>query len=113
MSDLIVHKLNVKLLDNVDAGSNIESDPLNIQSISLYCMQVTWDSLSAVNPVISLSGSNSLDEPFVQIDAFIPVDSQGGRLVNVEKAGYAYIKAVYSCFSGSGTITVSINGKVS
>lgn len=113
MSDFVVHKLNIKLLENVDAGSSVESEPLNIQSISLYCMQVTWADLSAINPIVTLSGSNSLDEPFVQIDSFIPIDSDGGRLVNVEKAGYAYVKVSYSCFSGSGTINVSINGKVS
>lgn len=113
MSDFVVHRLNIKILDNVDANVSVESDPLNIQSISLYCLQATWDGFSAVNPTITLSGTNSLDESFVQIDSFIPVGTTGGRLVNVEKAGYAYIKVSYSCTSGSGTITVSINGKVS
>lgn len=113
MSDFVVHKLNVKVLDNIDAGTAIESEPLNIQSISLYCVQATWESFSAINPVITISGSNSLVEPFVQIDGFIPIGTTGGRLVNVEKAGYAYVKISYSCVSGSGTINVSINGKVS
>lgn len=113
MSDFVVHKLNIKILDNVDAGTSIESEPINIQSISLYCLQVTWNSFSAINPEVSLLGSNSLDENFVQIDGFIPNGITGGRLVNVEKAGYAYIKVLYSCTSGSGQLTVSINGKVS
>lgn len=112
MTDYIIHKLNIKLLENVNAGTNYESAPLNIQSISLYCLQATWSGLSAVNPVIALYGSNNLDETFIQIDSFIPVGSVGGRLINVEKAGYAYIKVAYTCSSGSGVINVSINGKV-
>lgn len=113
MSDFVVHKLNIKLLDGIDAGTSIDSDPINIQSISLYCLQITWSAFSAVNPQVALLGSNSLDENFVQIDGFIPSGTTGGRLVNVEKAGYAYIKVAYSCDSGSGQLTVSINGKVS
>lgn len=112
MTDYIIHKLNVKLLENINANANRESDPLNIQSISLYCMQATWTGLSSVNPLITLYGSNNLDEPFIQIDSFIPTGSTGGRLINVEKAGYAYIKVAYTRTSGSGTINVSINGKV-
>jgi hypothetical protein len=112
MTDFIVHKLNVKLLNNINASANIASDPLNIQSISLYCIQATWESLTAINPIITLYGSNNLDEPFIQIDSFIPTGTKGGRLINVEKAGYAYVKVAYSCTSGSGKINVSINGKV-
>lgn len=112
MADYVIHRLYTKLLDGVDAGSSVDSEPFNIQSISLYNLQASWKEFSAVNPLITLSGSNSLDEPFIQIDAVIPSGTTGGRLVNVEKAGYAYIKVSYSCDSGSGEITVSINGKV-
>lgn len=112
MSDFVVHKLNVKLLDAVSANSNIDSDPLNIQSISLYCVQISWSGFSAVNPAITLLASNSSDEQFVPVDSFIPTGTTGGRMINVEKAGYAYVKISYTCDSGSGTITASINGKV-
>jgi len=112
MSDFVVHKLNVKLLDAVSASSDIDSDPLNIQSISLYCVQISWSLFSAVNPAIALLASNSPDEPFVQVDSFIPTGTTGGRMINVEKAGYAYVKISYTCDSGSGIITASINGKV-
>lgn len=112
MSDFVVHKLNIKLLNNIDASLNTESDPIDIQSISLYCVHVSWSGFSAVNPVITVSASNSLSEPFVQVDSFIPVGPTGGRLLNVEKAGYAYVKISYSADSGAGSITASINGKV-
>jgi hypothetical protein len=112
MQDFIVNKLNVKLLNNVSAGASVQSDAISIQEISLYCLQSTWTGFSAVTPLITLYGSNSLEEEFVKIDAFIPTGSTGGRILNVEKAGYGFVKVAYTCVSGSGNLTVSINGKV-
>lgn len=113
MSDFTIHRLNVKLFDELDASqTSEESSVLNIQSISFFSYQVNWSSFSAVTPVITLLATNSLDQDFVQIDSFIPTGTTGGRLVNVEKAGYGFIKAEYTCTSGSGSITISINAKV-
>lgn len=113
MSDFIIHRLNVKLFDNLDASdTSAESVAFNIQSISLFSYQVNWSSFSAVNPLIKLYATNSLDQDFVQIDSFIPTGTSGGRIVNVEKAAYGFIKVEYTCTSGSGLITASINGKV-
>lgn len=111
--DLIVHKLNVKLLDNINASStSVLSDPISIQGFSLYCVHYSWSGFSAVDPLLEILGSNSLDQPFVTIDNYIPSGITGGRLVNVEKAGYAYVKIKWSCTSANGAITASINGKV-
>lgn len=112
MQDFIINKLNVKLLNAVSAGTTILSDSLDIQGISFYSFQTSWSGFSAVSPVVTLYASNSLTEPFVQIDSFIPSGTTGGRIVNVERAGYAYLKVGYSCASGAGTLTASINGKV-
>lgn len=110
--DFVVHRLNKKLLDGVNASSSHTSDALDIQSFSLYCAQFSWSGFSAVDPVIKILASNSLSEPFVEIDTYVPAGTTGGRLVNVEKAGYAYVKISYTCSSGAGVITASINGKV-
>lgn len=110
--DIIVHKCNVKLLDGVNMSSNHTSDAFNIQSFSLYCAQFAWSGFSGVDALIEILGSNSLEEPFISVDTYTPSGTTGGRLVNVEKAGYAYIKLKYSCSSGMGTLTASINGKV-
>ena len=110
--DIIVHRLYKKLLDGVSASSNHLSDALDIQSFSLYCVQYSWSGFSAVNPLIKIYASNNLSEPFVEIDSYVPAGTTGGRIVNVEKAGYALIKIGYSCSSGAGIITASVNGKV-
>lgn len=110
--DFIVHRLNKKMLDGVSAASNHLSDALDIQGFSLYCVQYSWSGFSAVNPLIKIYASNSLSEPFIEIDSYVPAGTTGGRIVNVEKAGYALIKIGYSCSSGAGTITASVNGKV-
>lgn len=112
MADYIVNKLNIKLFDNISAASNIVSEPLNIQSIYCFCVQITWKNFSARNPKISLLVSNSLEEEFVEIDNFTPTGNLGGEIINIERAGYGFIKIQYSCSSGTGNITVSVNGKV-
>lgn len=112
MSDFIVNKLNIKLFNKISASSNKESEVLNIQSVSSICVQTTWNSFSAVNPKISVLASNSLEELFVEIDEIIPTGSSGGEILNIQRAGYGFIKAIYTCVSGSGDITLSINGKI-
>lgn len=111
--DLIVHKLNVKLLDNINASStSVLSDAISIQGFSLYCVHYNWSAFSAIDPLLEILASNSLDQPFSVVDSYIPSGTTGNRLVNVEKAGYAYIKIKWSCTSASGAITASVNGKV-
>lgn len=113
MSDFTIHKLNVKLLDGIDASqTSVASSPLNVQSISFFSYQITWTGFTATSPVVTILASNSLSEQFIAIDSFIPTGTTGGRLINVEKAGYAFVKVTYSCATGAGTLTASINGKV-
>ena len=115
--DIIVHKCNVTLLDAEDASqTSVVSEPFNIQSFSLYCVQVSFSStFNAVDPEIKIMGSNSLDAPFVAVDIYTP-SSAGGTaysyMLNVEKAGYAFVKVSYTCASGVGSITATLNGKV-
>lgn len=115
--DIIVHKCNVKLIDAQSAAlTSIVSDPVNIQSFSLYCVQVSFSStFNAVSPEIKILGSNSVDEPFVSVATYTPVAAGGtaySYMLNVEKAGYALVKVSYTCASGAGTITATLNGKV-
>lgn len=112
MSDLIVHKLYVPAINSTNAGVGFISQPVDIKGFSLYCVQMSWSSLSVVSPLITVSGSNSLDEPFAAIDTFVPTGSNGSRLLNVEKAGYNYVQVAYTVTSGSGNLKVTINGKV-
>ena len=115
--DLIVHKCNVKLIDAQPASlTSIVSNPLEIQSFSLFCVQFSFSSdFNAIDPEIKVLGSNSLDQPFVAIDTHEPPPAAGtsySYMVNVERAGYAYVKLSYTCASGTGTITATLNGKV-
>jgi hypothetical protein len=115
--DIIVHKLNVKLLDEVSAAlTSVVSDPINLQSFSLYAVQFVFSSnFNAVDPEVKVLGSNSLDAPFTEINVFTPSAAAGtsySYLLNVEKAGYAFVKLAYTCASGVGTISATINGKV-
>jgi hypothetical protein len=115
--DIIVHKCNVKLLDNIDASqTSVVSEALDIQSFSLYCAQFVFSSnFASVDGKIQVLVSNDKNAPFVAVDTHAAPNATGtsySYLINVEKAGYAFVKLKYSCTSGVGTITGIVNGKV-
>ena len=115
--DFIVHKCNVKLFDAENASqTSIVSDAVNIQSFSLFSVQFVFSStFTAVTPVIKVLASNDENAPFFVVDTYNPGAAGGtsySYLLNVQKAGYAFVKVSYQCASGSGTITATLNGKV-
>ncbi len=115
--DIIVHKCNVTLFDAEAASqTSVVSEAFNIQSFSLYAAQFVFSSdFNAVDPEIKVLGSNDKDAPFAAVDTYVPSAAGGtsySYLLNVEKAGYAFVKFSYTCASGVGTITATLNGKV-
>lgn len=114
--DLVVHKLNVKLLDNKPATASYISEPFSVQSFSLFCIHHYWSGVAFTMsaPTIDVYGSNNLDAPFVSLGVGIALSSgSNGYLVNFEKAGYAYIKIVYNANTATaGTVSTYINAKV-
>jgi hypothetical protein len=114
--DFVVHKLNVKLTDEQAADANYTSEPFNIQSFSLFCVQFYWEDIafSTLAPTLDIYGSNSLDAPFSSINVGFALSAgDNSSLVNVEKAGYAYIKIVYNKRDATaGKVSAIINAKV-
>lgn len=113
--DLILHRLNKNLLDSVDASSNVTSEILETQGFSLFCVHHYWSgvSFSGAAPVLDIQGSNSLNAPFVSIKAIALTVGGNASLINNEKAGFAYLKIVYTANSATtGVLTSNINAKV-
>lgn len=83
-----------------------------IEGISCYAVQYSWSAFSGDGTeIISTLGSND-GEIWTSVDAFIPSGTTGNRLLNVEKAGYAFVSIEYTAGSTSGTLLVTISGKV-
>lgn len=107
-----VHHINtVTLMDNIDASSNYISNPLNINDFVIYCVQFSWDSFFAPTCALYTEGSND-GSTWTIVDSFIPSNGSGSRLLNVEKAAYAYVRLRYTQSGGAGTIKAVLNGKV-
>lgn len=114
--DFIVHKLNVKLIDNISAAAgNYETEPFNIQSFSLFTIHHDWTGVtnSGTKPNIEVYGSNNLDAKFVALGSLVNIEGTSASLINFEKAGFAYIKVVYTKNNATaGTVSTYINAKV-
>lgn len=114
--DLIVHKLNVKLLDNISASSgDYETEPFNVQSFSLFSIHHDWTNVtnSGTKPNIEVYGSNNLNAKFVALGSVVNLEGTSASLINFEKAGFAYIKIIYRKNNATGgTISTYINAKV-
>lgn len=109
--DFIVHKQKTKLLDNVSVSISQSSAAIDINSYSLYCVQYVWSGFSGTS-IVYLEGSNN-NVNFVEVDKYHLSGSNGGRLINVEKAGYAYVRIrIEDPGTSSGTFSAILNGKV-
>lgn len=107
-----VHHINtITLMNNVSAASNYTSTSVNINDFVLYAIQFSWAGFSATSPTLYTEGSND-GTIWTVVDSFIPSGSSGSRLLNVEKAGYAYVRVRYTQSAGAGTIKAVLNGKV-
>ncbi len=117
MSFVVVHQQNTNFFDNVSVTTSISSTPININTYSLYAIQHVWFGTSGSFQII-VEGSNfntSDDDYFTIIDITNITASnspKGNRIVNVEKAGYSFVRVRIAYTSGGGTLTSLLNGKI-
>lgn len=113
--DLITHKFNTTLFDNVAMTSNQSSAAKDISGISLYALQYVWTGASGTLSIIIEATNvleNTQDADYSIIDNYSIVTATGNRMLNVEKAGYAKVRARIVQTIGTGTLKAIINGKV-
>lgn len=107
-----VHHINtVTLMNNINANANFTSNALDINDFVLYAIQFSWSGFSAPTSALFTEGSND-GTIWTIVDSFIPSSGTGSRLLNVEKAAYAYVRVRYTQSGGAGIIKAILNGKV-
>jgi len=112
MIELIQNIVNEILLNNIDMTDAAESTEINISSISCYAIQCSWTNFTGdTTERIITSGSND-GVIWTAVDTFVPSGSTGNRLLNVEKAGYRFVKLSYTQGITTGTLFATISGKV-
>lgn len=99
------------LMNNIDASSDFTSNSININDFVIYAIQFSWSTFLAPTSALYTEGSND-GNVWTIVDSFIPTTGSGSRILNVEKAAYAYVRVRYTQSGGSGNITAILNGKV-
>lgn len=111
MSNEITNVANIKLFDELDMSGDSESNSEEIQNVTCIAIQYIWTGFNEdVTASISTQGSND-DTNWATVDSFIPTGASSNRLLNIEKAGYAFIRCSYDQTAGVGSLTVILNSK--
>lgn len=112
MLELIQNVLNKVLLDNVDMSTAQPSEQQSIEGITCYAVQFNWTGFTGDGTeTISTSASND-GITWTAVDTFIPTGTTGSRMLNVEKAGYRFVRIFYVPGTTVGNLTAHISGKV-
>ncbi len=116
MSNAIENVLNIRFFDSINANANSTSAVIEISGITCYAAQFSWSGFSAGAATIVTEATNDdnlTTRVFTSVDSFIPSGTTGNRILNVEKAGYKYIRFTYTQTTGAGTILGIVNAKSS
>lgn len=109
-----IHIENKKLLDSVNFAVNQTSPSDAINDAMAYAVQFIWSGATAAAGDLIVEGSNvDVASSFVPVSTTsITGETSGSALINVERAGYAFVRTrwVYSSGSG-GTLTVYLSSK--
>jgi hypothetical protein len=95
-------------------GSNSLDAPFASLGVGFALSAGNNIAFTTLAPTIDVYGSNSLDAPFASLGVGFALSAgSNSSLLNVEKAGYAYIKIVYNKRDATaGKISAIINAKV-
>jgi len=105
--DILVNKLRKSFTGNtLDDSITITSDvytssAVEMLTFSCYAIQCVWDAVNTAPVVLYVEASND-NETFTVVDSVsLPVaSSAANRMLNVEKAGYAFVRIRVDASSG-------------
>ena len=100
---------DTKFIDAVSMSTDITSSSYDIGEVQGYSAQAVWTAGGAPVGNFVLRGSNNGTD-FTDIGSYNVAGNTGSILVNVEFARYAYLQCFYQRTSGTGTLTVQVNG---
>jgi hypothetical protein len=90
-------------------AANQTSTTVNVDTIDCYCVQAYW---TGSTPVGSMAVNASNDNVnFTTIGTLTITGNSGNAMLNADNPAYSYVQVVYTATSGTGTITITMNGK--
>ena len=114
MSENIIHNiLYSPILRSASMDTDQVGTPIGIQSITCYAVHAFWTGFGGdAGALITMYGSND-GVNFTAVSSTNPTGTSGSVLLNVEKAGYRFVRVDYTqTTTPAGSISINISGKV-
>jgi hypothetical protein len=104
-----------EIANNISMASSFTSDPYDINRVKGLTVQFFWENGSSPVGTMDIFASNLQNEASsYQSILSSPVNlsgNMGNQLFNISEPYYKYVKIVYTRTSGSGQLSVVLNGK--
>lgn len=107
--DNILHFANVALLDASDLSVDATSEAENVNNVTCIAIQSIWTGFGGAVTCYTEASNDGVN--FTTVDSYSLSGVSGTRMLNIEKAGYAWIRARYEQVGGSGSLSVILNSK--
>ena len=113
MGSIIQNTLYSPVFNSLNMSSNQTSGNISIQSITCYTVHAFWDSFAGDSGARFIVSGGNDGINFAVVDSIIPSGTSGSYMLNVEKAGYRFIKMDYTQSSAPiGHISFNVSGKI-
>lgn len=101
------------LLNAIDMSADSTSASKQIDGMTCYAVQYIWTTFVGTATIYTEGSNTGKSDAWTAVDTFLPTTgTTSNRLLNVEKAGYRYVRVRYVIGgASSGALTVTINGK--
>lgn len=114
MSLNIIHNVLAEpVFKLVNMNTTQTSTSIPVQGITCYAIQSSWTGFTGDGTEKITTYASNDEIIWSQIDSFIPTTTVANGMLNVEKAGYRFVRVIYTPGSGTvGTLLITISGKV-
>lgn len=108
MGNLPIFVINEPIINNGSMAGSLTSTVIDIAEILLYSVHAIWTGTPTGS--ISVQGSND-GTNFVEVASQATGGAAGQYLLNIEKAGYKYVRVQFIRTGSTGSLTVYLAGK--
>ena len=103
-----IFSYNKNVLEDASMAADATSESVDVAEAIVFAVHGIWTG-DPVGSFIVEAGND--DQNFVTIDISSTGGADNQRLLNVDRAGYRYVRVRYERTSGSGTLNVYVSYK--
>lgn len=99
-----------QLLSNGSLSGNLISPSQQLTQMAMCSIQASWSGSSPVGSLrLQISNNNTVWSDYT--GSGVAVNGDGNFLWNLINTAFQYVRVVYSFTSGTGTLSITVNGK--